>query len=50
MAKIKGVSDIKTDISGRNCTFKVSDPDVDYKGKLKEFAETNTHLAGYTIQ
>jgi hypothetical protein len=48
--QIAGVRDIKTDISGRMCSFKVSDSNVDYTTELAKFAETNSHLAEYTIQ
>jgi len=41
---------ITTDIAGRNCTFELTDPSVDYKAELKKYAETNSHLAEYTIQ
>jgi len=47
--KIDGVTDIQTDPTNRTCSFKVTNPDVDYKEKLAEFAKTNTHLAGYEI-
>ncbi|MDP7302703.1 MAG: hypothetical protein QGG09_06355 [Pirellulaceae bacterium] len=50
MQKIDGVTDIETDIAGRLCSFKVTDPDVDYNSKLAEYAKSNEHLAEYTIQ
>jgi hypothetical protein len=50
LAKIDGVTDIQTDISGRLCSFKVTDPGVDYESKLAEYAKTNDHLADYEIQ
>jgi len=50
LSKIQGVANITTDIPGRICTFEISDPSVDFKAELKKYAETNTHLADYTIQ
>ena len=50
MTKIPGVTDIETDIDARRCTFKVTDPNVDYEAELAKYAETNTHLADYTIE
>jgi hypothetical protein len=50
LEKIDGVTDIQTDTTNFVCTFKVTNPDVDYESKLAEFAQTNSHLAGYTIQ
>ncbi|NQU20800.1 MAG: hypothetical protein HQ567_05915 [Candidatus Nealsonbacteria bacterium] len=47
--KIDGLTDFEADLSDRTCTFKVK-PDVDYKTKLAEFAETNPKLADYEIQ
>jgi hypothetical protein len=49
LEKIDGVTDIETDVPNRTCSFKLTNPDVDYKAKLKEFAQTNTHIAGYEI-
>lgn len=43
------MTDIETDINERVCSFRVN-KDVDYKARLAEFAKTNTHIAGYTIQ
>ena len=50
LQKIDGVTDIQTDPAKRICSFRVTNPDVDYKAKLAELAQTNTHLADYTIQ
>ena len=50
MAKIDGVEEINTDIPNRQCSFKLTKPDVDYESQLAEFAKTNTHLAGYEVQ
>jgi len=50
LEKIDGVTDIKTDIAGRLCSFKVTDPNVDYRSKLAEYAKSNEHLADYEIQ
>jgi len=49
LAKIAGVTDIETDIVNRTCSFKLTNPDVDYKARLEELAKTNTHIAGYKI-
>jgi hypothetical protein len=50
LEKIGGVIDIETDVDGRLCTFKVTEPDIDYKSKLEEYARTNDKLADYEIQ
>ena len=50
LQKIDGVTDIKTDTQNRVCSFKLTDPDVDYEAKLAEFAKTNDKLAEYEIQ
>jgi hypothetical protein len=47
LEKIETAIEISTDIQARKCSFRVS-PDVDYKSKLAEYAQTNTHLAGYS--
>lgn len=44
------MTDIETDFKNRICKFRLTDPDVEYEAKLAEFAETNEHLEGYTIQ
>jgi hypothetical protein len=49
LSKIEGVSEIETDIAGRTCTFKISDPS-ELESQLAEFAETNSHLEGFTIE
>ena len=50
MAKIEGVMDIETDTVGRTCSFRLEQPDVDYETQLTEFAESNPHLAEFSIQ
>jgi len=50
LAKIEGVKEVETDVEGRKVTMKLTKADVDYQSKLKEFAETNEHLEGYSIQ
>jgi hypothetical protein len=50
LAKIEGVTDIETDSSNRVCSFKVPKSNTDYAAQLAKFAETNSHLAGYTIK
>jgi hypothetical protein len=47
LEKIETATDINTDITARKCSFRVSEG-VDYQAKLAEYAQTNTHLAGYT--
>jgi hypothetical protein len=49
LAKIDGATDIQTDTGGRTCSFRLSNPDVDYESALAEFAKDNSHLAGYEI-
>lgn len=50
LAKIDGITDIRTDTSKQVCSFVLTKPDVDYKSKLDEFAKTNSHLEDYSIQ
>jgi hypothetical protein len=47
LEKIETATDIETDIQARKCSFRVA-PDVDYNTKLAEYAQSNTHLAGYS--
>ena len=47
---ITGITDIKTDPGNQVCSFRVTDPTLDYKAKLDEFAKTNTHLKEFTVQ
>jgi hypothetical protein len=49
LTKIETVTDIETDINERVCSFRVG-KDVDYKSRLEEFAKTNEHIEGYSIQ
>ena len=49
MAKIQGVSEIKTDTSNTTCEFRVTKDVADLKAKLDEFAKTNEHLAEWTF-
>jgi len=49
LAKIQGVSEIKTDTSSTTCEFRVTKDVADLKAKLDEFAKTNTHLAKWTF-
>jgi hypothetical protein len=50
LEKIESVTDIETDIANRVAKFKLTKADVDYQTLLAEFAKTNEHLSGYTIQ
>jgi hypothetical protein len=49
LAKIEGVSNIKTDIPKRICTFKFENDSLDIRAKLDEVATTNTHVNGFRI-
>jgi len=49
LAKIDGITDIKTDTAKQVCSFVVTNPDLDYKAKLDEFAKTNSHLEDYSV-
>ena len=49
MAKIQGVSDIKTDTISTTCEFRVTKDVADLKAKLDEFAKSNDHLAEWTF-
>jgi hypothetical protein len=49
LAKIEGVSEIKTDTSATSCEFRVTKDVADLKAKLDEFAKTNEHLAEWTF-
>ena len=50
LEKIDGVTDIQTDPEHQVCSFRVTNPTLDYKAKLDEFASTNSHLKGFSIQ
>jgi len=47
LAKIEGVSEIKTDITKKLTTFKAP-PDFDVDGTLNELAATNEHIKGWS--
>lgn len=49
LVKIDGITDIKTDPENQVCTFVVTNPSLDYKARLEEFAKTNTHLKDFTV-
>lgn len=46
---MEGITDIQTDTSKQLVTFRVTDPDLDYKARLEEFAKTNSHIEDYTV-
>ncbi len=48
LSKVDGVSDIKTNVGSRLCTFKLASKDMDIEAKLDELARTNTHIAGWS--
>lgn len=50
MKKVDVFTDIKTDVKGRSCSFKVTKKDFDYKTKLTELAKKNKHLKDFTIK
>jgi hypothetical protein len=50
LTKIDGLTDIQTDPDNQVCSFRVTNPTLDYKAKLDEFAKTNSHLKGFSIQ
>ena len=50
MKKVDGFTEIKTDVPGRACTFKVTKKDFDYKAKLTELAKKNKHLKDFEIK
>jgi hypothetical protein len=50
LTKIEGITDIRTDTAGRTCSFRLTNPDVDYRSQIAEFAKSNHHLAEYSIQ
>ena len=50
LTKIDGIIDIQTDTGNQVCSFRVTNPTLDYKAKLNEYAKTNTHLKGFSIQ
>lgn len=49
LAKVKGVSDIKTDIAARKCEFVFVPGEFDIESKLAELGKTNDHIAGFSI-
>jgi len=50
LTKIDGITDIETDSGNHVCSFRVTDPTLDYKAKLDELAKTNIHLEEFSIQ
>jgi copper chaperone CopZ len=50
LEKIEGITNIKTDRETQTASFTLTNPDVDYKAKLEEFAKTNSKLKGFEIQ
>jgi len=49
LKKIEGITDIQADPKTRVCSFRIP-ASSDYESQLVEFAKTNQHLAGYSIQ
>ena len=50
LVKIEGISDIELDPNKQVCSFKIPKSVEDYETQLTKFAETNEHLAEFTIQ
>ncbi len=49
MAKVDGFSDLEFDVAKQTCSFKVTDPDLDFEARLAEFATTNSKIEGYKV-
>jgi copper chaperone CopZ len=49
LAKLDGVSDVETDVSGKSCTFKLGDQELDLEAKLQELAADNESLKGFKV-
>jgi len=49
LSKVAGVSNIKTDTKTTSCEFAFVPGEVDIEAKLAELAETNEHIAGFSI-
>ncbi len=49
LAKLDGVSDVETDVSGKSCKFKLGDKELDLEAKLEELAADNESLKGFKI-
>ena len=48
LTDVAGVSNIKTDTATTSCEFALVG-DLDIEAKLTELAETNEHIAGFSI-
>ena len=46
---IAGVSHVDTDIPARICKFKLANTGLDLVAKLTELAETNSHMADWSM-
>ena len=49
LAKLDGVSDVETDVSGKSCKFKLGDKDLDLEAKLEELSADNESLKGFKV-
>ena len=49
LAALDGISDIRTDLKTKSCTFKLANKELDLKAKLNELAQVNEHLQRFKI-
>ncbi len=49
LVKVDGISDIKTDIPNRLCTFRLAGKGEDIQDELTKLAQTNDHMAGFEV-
>ena len=49
LAALDGISDIRTDLKTKSCTFKLANKELDLKAKLNELAQDNEHLQRFKI-
>lgn len=49
LKNVPGVSNIQTDTNTNTCDFAFVPGEVDIEAKLTELAETNDHIAGFSI-
>ncbi len=49
LATLDGISDIRTDLKSKVCTFKLANKELDLKARLSELAQGNEHLQKFKI-
>jgi hypothetical protein len=49
LAALEGISDIRTDLKTKVCTFKLTHKKLDLPAKLNELAQGNEHLRRFKI-